>query len=139
MVKKKQKQKQKTHQLINLTKLSFLFYLCPKKNESQRSHPDIVWIYTYKENQNGVPTTWPARSPQLVTLEPFNTLHFVRNIYIELWLPFISSSSVTSILDESSLSLFTIHARAKMENMNPVLQLALEKKLTSQEVKRKTY
>ena len=52
--KKKQKQKQKTHQLINLTKLSFLFYLCPEKNESQRSHPDIVWIYTYKENQNGV-------------------------------------------------------------------------------------
>ena len=139
MVKKKQKQKQKTHQLINLTKLSFLFYLCPKKNESQRSHPDIVWIYTYKENQNGVPTTWPARSPQLVTLEPFNTLHFVRNIYIELWLPFISSSSVTSILDESSLSLFTIHARAKMENMNPVLPLALGKKLTSQAVKRKTY
>ena len=72
-------------------------------------------------------------------LRAFNILHFVRNIYIELWLPFISSSSVTSILDESSLSLFTIHARAKMENMNPVLQLALEKKLISQEVKRKTY
>ena len=72
-------------------------------------------------------------------LRAFNILHFVRNIYIEFWLPFISSSSVTSILDESSLSLFTIHARAKMENMNPVLQLALEKKLTSQEVKRKTY
>ena len=72
-------------------------------------------------------------------LRAFNILYFVRNIYIELWLPFISSSSVTSILDESSLSLFTIHARAKMENMNPVLQLALEKKLTSQEVKRKTY
>ena len=130
MVKKKNKNKnKKTHQLINLTKLSFLFYLCPKKNESQRSHPDIVWIYTYKENQNGVPTSWP-RSLQLVTLEPFNILHFVRNIYIELWVPFISSSSVTSILDESSLSLFTIHARAKMENMNPVLQLALGKKLT---------
>lgn len=72
-------------------------------------------------------------------LRAFQHLAFVRNIYIELWLPFISSSSVTSILDESSLSLFTIHARAKMENMNPVLPLALGKKLTSQAVKRKTY
>ena len=80
--------------------------------------------------------TW---QPTTGHLRAFNILHFVPNIYIELWLPFISSSSVTSILDESSLSLFTIHARAKMENMNPVLPLALGKKLTSQAVKRKTY
>ena len=106
MVKKKNKNKKKTHQLINLTKLSFLFYLCPKKNESQRSHPDIVWIYTYKENQNGVPTSWP-RSPQLVTLEPltsctlyetFTLISGYLSFLLLLWPPFLTSHRFLCLL-----------------------------------------
>ena len=48
--------------------------------------------------------------------ELLNSTRFVKKIYADLKLPFISSSSVTSILADSSLSLLTMHARAEMIN-----------------------